>query len=162
MLCKLVRGRTFFRLTHTENGHLCPLLCPFFEVPPRTNMHRKILKSLLVNVHMYSNKSKVVELLYYSLLNMCRSWSCKSCKRRSWARRSPPTKGSSSRSKLSTSPSAPTETSTASNWWTRRCHYIRSCLHSTLYPTLYRYIHTYMVSYLSYTLKVLGDVIHFH
>ena len=30
----------FFRLTHTENGHLCPFLCPFFEVPPRTNMHK--------------------------------------------------------------------------------------------------------------------------
>ena len=37
VLCILVRGRrcrlgSFFRLTHTENGHLCPFLCPFFEV----------------------------------------------------------------------------------------------------------------------------------
>ena len=25
--------RVLFRLTHTENGHLCPFLCPFLEVP---------------------------------------------------------------------------------------------------------------------------------
>ena len=33
----------FFRLAHTENGHLCPFLCPFFEVPPPTDMHITIL-----------------------------------------------------------------------------------------------------------------------
>ena len=48
VLCILVRGRrcrlgSFFRLTHTENGHLCPFLSPFFEVPPRTNMHSTIV-----------------------------------------------------------------------------------------------------------------------
>ena len=31
-----ISSRSFFRLTHTENGHLCPFLCPFYEVPPRT------------------------------------------------------------------------------------------------------------------------------
>ena len=36
LLCCAAGGGSFFRLTHTENGHLCPFLCPFFEVPPRT------------------------------------------------------------------------------------------------------------------------------